>query len=116
MNKLLSIALLGTALSLTACGGDSDSSGSSEPIQFQGLSNCEIIGNNIIVRSFSGSCLVKKPNINEGKTFSLSCQDLTLPGGPVNARFSIKTTEDADIKSIENDIQTFNKYSYTCSR
>lgn len=119
MNKFVSVLVLGCALALSACGGDSDSSGSSsssEPIQFQGLNDCPIVNNNITVRSYDRGCLVKKSNINKGKTFALSCQDFTVPGGPQNARFSIKTTTDADIGSIERDIKTFDKYTYTCQR
>lgn len=118
MNKIVNVLLMGSVLTLAACGGDSDSSGGSSsdstPPQFRGLPNCAIVDNNIVVERFGQGCLVKRSNINNGKTFSLSCQDFTLPGGPVNARFQIRTTEDGDIDAIGKDIETFGKYSYTC--
>ncbi|MGP4863426.1 hypothetical protein ACTXGK_04440 [Psychrobacter sp. T6-5] len=117
MNKFFSVLVLGSALVLSACGGDSDSSGSygsSEPVQFQGLSNCAISGNTITVNEIGRGCLVKKSNINNGKKFSLSCQIVgTPPRGYAN--FSIITTKDGDGDEIKRDIESANgKYDYVC--
>lgn len=87
MNKLLSVMLLGATVGLTACGGDSDSSGSSNneiiPAKFQGLPNCvvdedsfEINQKHFIINESnndSPTCLAKVPNLNNGRTFALAC-------------------------------------------
>lgn len=118
MNKFVSVLVLGSALALSACGGDSDSSGSygsSEPIQFQGLSNCAISGNTITVNELGRGCLVKKSNINNGKKFSLSCRISGLPPRDV-ANFNIGYTNDGDGKEIKSDIESNpnGKYDYVC--
>ncbi|WP_435978610.1 hypothetical protein [Psychrobacter sp. DM4] len=120
MNTLVNVLLMGSVLALAACGGDSDSSGSygssEEPIQFQGLSNCQINGNTITVDEISRGCLVKKSNINNGKRFSLSCQVVgTSPRAFAN--FIIRTTDDGDINEIDRDIENNpnGKYKYVCN-
>ncbi|WP_367103313.1 hypothetical protein [uncultured Psychrobacter sp.] len=54
MNKLMGVFLLGTALSLTACGGDSDSSGSNysgkdttPTTPDNGQNTCDVVGNTV---------------------------------------------------------------------
>lgn len=117
MNKFVSVLVLGSALALSACGGDSDSSGSygsSEPAQFQGLSNCVSNGNTITVNELGRGCLVKKSNINNGKKFLLSCRVVGTPPRAY-ANFSIVTTKDGDSNEVKRDIESANgKYDYVC--
>lgn len=125
MNKKLSVVLLSAALGLSACGGDSDSSGSSSSsggAQLDGLSNCNITGNIITVNSIGSStasrCVVKKPNINNGKKFSLSCQIFGLPNlpGGQTARFSILSESGGDADDVKRDIERNpnGRYAYDC--
>ena len=113
MNKFISVLVLGSAFALSACGGDSDSSGSSRvddtPLELRGLLACETEGNRIIVERFRQACSVKKPDLNKGKIFSLEC-DVS------DTQFSIKAAENADIDSIKDDIEIspFGKYNYQC--
>ena len=120
MNRIVGVFLLGAVVSLSACGGDSDSSGSyssSNPDQFNELSSCKIVGNNIIVDNI-GSCLVKKSNINNGKKFSLSCQIRGLPNlpGGQTPRFGISSEKGGDPEAVKRDIERNpnGKYSYEC--
>ncbi len=140
MNKLLSIVLLGTALSLTACGGDSDSSGSSNnneviPTKFQGLPNCVIGNSSLINQDFfrinvstdgSPTCLVKVPDLNNGRTFSLACRNDSINDETIFA-YQIGGDSRDDLDSIGDDIQAFvdyleddsattsdSKYGYQC--
>lgn len=121
MNKFVSVLMLGSALALSACGGDSDSSGSynsSQPSDFNGLSNCATQGNEIFVREvnkFTGtrlnrSCLVSKPDLIDGRTFSLECE--IDPNG--NYLFAIKSSSNRDSQVIKNDIENSNRYKYKC--
>lgn len=84
-NKLLSILLLGTALSLTACGGDSDSSGSSTstskptapspkptPPSKPTVAKCKSEGKNVYVPN-GGTCTFSIPKVNEGRESSYEC-------------------------------------------
>lgn len=114
MNKLIGMFLLGSALSLTACGGDSDSSGSSNnnstPIQFQGLPNCAISDANITVEQYSRGCLVKGSKLISGRTFSLKCETRLQ-----ETLFPIVALSDRDAKAVKDDIENFNgKYTYIC--
>ncbi len=115
MNKLVGVFLLGAAVSLTACGGDSDSSGSSNnvtPRDFLGVPNCAIAGNSIVVKEFGQGCLVKKSNLNKGKTFKLTCSNV-----PVKGSYIITTVGNGnDAESVKKDIESIsgNKYLYTC--
>lgn len=120
MNKIVNVLLMGSVLTLAACGGDSDSSGSygsSDSDRFDGLSNCNIIGNSISVNTLS-ECLIKKPNINNGKKFALRCQIFgspSLPGGQT-ARFSIVSASGGDADEVKRDIERNpnGKYTYDC--
>lgn len=115
----MGIVLVGTALSLAACGGDSDSSGyyngsvlppaSIEPPQILALPPCVIEGRTIIVPRFTQGCSVKKPDLNVGRIFSLSCD--------VNpAQLDIEAALNADIQSVKTDIEIspLGKYAYEC--
>lgn len=123
MNKFVSIVMLGSALVLSACGGDSDSSGSgsynsSQPSEFNGLSNCATQGNDIFVREvnkftstrLNRSCLVSKPDLIEGRTFSLGCE-IDSNG---NGLFAINSSSKQDSQVIKNDIESSGKYEYKC--
>lgn len=122
MNKFTSVLVLSCALALSACGGDSDSSGSystSPSLGFNGLSNCATQGNEIFVREvnkFTGtrynkSCLVSKPDLIDGETFSLECE-IDSKGDYL---FSIKSPSNRESKVIKNDIESSNgKYEYKC--
>lgn len=125
MNKQLSVVLLGAALALVACGGDSDSSGSSNSsngAQLDGLSSCSIVGNIITVNNIGSSaasrCVVKRPNINNGKKFSLSCQIFGLPNlpGGQTARFTILSESGGDADDVKRDIERNpnGRYAYDC--
>ena len=113
MNKLISIFLLGSALSLTACGGDSDSSGSSNsnsrPPDFNGLLSCATEGRNIFVRQFAKECLVRKPNLINGNVFSLSCRDN-------KGIIFIRSNKESDSEIVKKDIELSptGKYAYKC--
>ena len=113
MNKFISVLVLGSALALSACGGDSDSSGSSRlddtPLELRGLLACETEGTSIIVNRYIQACLVQKPDLNKGKIFSLECN-------VSDTQFIIKAAENADIDSIKDDIEIspFGKYDYQC--
>ena len=131
MNKFVSVLVLGSVLVLSACGGDSDSSGSSsynssQPSDFNGLSNCATQGNDIFVREvnkftstrLNRSCLVSKPDLIDGRTFSLGCE-IDSNG---NQLFDIKSSSSRDSQAIKNDIESNNKndiessskYKYKC--
>ena len=140
MNKLLSIVLFGAALSLTACGGDSDSSGDSRydsetiPAKFQGLPNCEIGSNSLIEQDFfridvsnngRPTCLVKVPDLNNGRTFSLAC---TEDSTSITILNDIIEDGKSNRQSINDDIAKFvayvnddsattsdSKYGYSCN-
>ena len=113
MNKLLSIALLGAALTLSACGGDSDSSGSNNsnitPPEFVGLFSCAIEGRNIVVKQYAKECLVRNSKLIDGKVFSLSC---TANKGII----FIKAVKKSDAEIVKRDIEINpnGKYSYEC--
>lgn len=111
MKKALTVLALGSAVLLSACGGESDSSGSASDY-LESYPACQISGNTIIVKEMSAGCRVKKPDLNKGKTFVLDCTNSIVNTRP--PEFSITTTSDGDVKSIENDIATFSKYSYSC--
>ena len=112
MNKFVSILVLGSAMALSACGGDSDSSGSNRvddtPLELRGLLACETEGKNIIARTFR-ACSVIKPDLNKGKIFSLKCNTQ-------GTRIDIKAAENADITGIKDDIELnpLGKYTYEC--
>ena len=113
MRKVLGILALGSAVLLSACGGESDSSGSASDY-LESYPACQMSGSTIIVEETRVGCRVKKPDLNNGKTFVLSCR--TYPSNIMPPEFSITTTSDGNIKSIENDISTFSKYAYSCVR
>lgn len=120
MNKLLSFILIGSALTLSACGGDSDSSGSyntsEDPVQFQGLPNCQINGTTINVDELGRGCLVKRSNINNGKKFSLSCQIAGTPPRSIT-NFNIISSEGGNPDEVKRDIGSANgKYVYNCRK
>ncbi|MDA5132184.1 MULTISPECIES: hypothetical protein [Psychrobacter] len=95
MNKLLGVLLLGSTLSLTACGGDSDSSGSSytgsnsapttpntQPTTppKPSIAKCKSEGNNVYVPR-EGTCTFAIPNVNGGKESSYECSGNTVTLG-----------------------------------
>lgn len=134
--------MLSCALALSACGGDSDSSGSSNnneviPAKFQGLPNCVVDGDSFLIEqdffiidksnNSSPTCLVKVPDLNNGRTFSLSCRDDVINGLTL-FDYQIGGDSRDDLRSIGDDIQEFinyleddnattsnSKYGYLCN-
>ncbi|WP_457857030.1 hypothetical protein [Psychrobacter pulmonis] len=95
MNKLLGVLLLGSTLFLTACGGDSDSSGSSYTGSNSAPTNpntkpttppkptiakCKSEGKNVYVPR-EGTCTFAIPNVNGGKESSYECSGNTVTLG-----------------------------------
>lgn len=95
MNKLISVLLLGTALSLTACGGDSDSSGSTTskttstdttptpttPTNTQ----CNVEGANVYVPN-EGSCNFSISSFNDGDSQTYTCNGSSVNVGGITGR------------------------------
>ena len=139
MNKLLGVLLLGSTLILTACGGDSDSSGDSRfeseviPAKFQNLPNCEIdkepndfnleffiIPESADFEDDTPTCLVKVPNLNNGRTFSLAC-GIDRKNEIVIIYSEVSEDGKGNLQSISDDIDKYNdpktntsKYGYIC--
>ncbi|MEN6670593.1 hypothetical protein AAJP47_09475 [Psychrobacter sp. B38] len=141
MNKFVGVLVLGSALALSACGGDSDSSGSSNnneiiPAKFLGLPNCVVDKDSFTIKqdfflveqsnNSSPTCLVKVPDLNNGRTFALSCNADVINDTTV---FNYQVGGDSrdDLDSIGDDIQEFidyleddnattsdSKYGYLC--
>lgn len=98
MNKLVSVMLLGTALTLSACGGDSDSSGNSNntndnPVTPTTPTNpttpttpttptatCATTGSSPVKISVpnNSSCTFSIPNLIEGTVQTYKCNNGTL--------------------------------------
>lgn len=124
MNKLMSTFVLGIAVSLTACGGDSDSSGSSNnnetiPAKFQGLSSCVVDKDSFVIEQdyfivdrstgTTPTCLVKVPDLNNGRTFSLSCKTNFIDD-TTEFHYEVGGDSRDDIDSIGADIQKYINY------
>ncbi len=95
-NKLLSVLLLGAALGLTACGGDSDSSGSTNvtptdpkpkpPIITPPATTttCQTTATDITVPNNS-SCTFSLPKYNSGAISTVTCNNGTVSLGGITA-------------------------------
>lgn len=112
MNKFVSVLVLGSALALSACGGDSDSSGSYDPAA--GLPSCNTSGNTIIVTQFGQGCSVTKPDLNDGNRFGISCEQKYSNGQTIES-YEVTTRVDGDPDSVIDDINSYNSgYDYVC--
>lgn len=118
MNKFTSVLMLSCALALSACGGDSDSSGSSGSYDpTVGLDSCAIRYNIITVSAFDvRACSVTKPDINNGKRFGLSCKNRENSEGELMSLFSITSAAGGNKETVKNDIESYplDKYIYIC--
>lgn len=99
MNKFVSVLVLGSALVLSACGGDSDSSGSDPVLRSTpkpkptptlpisatcpstGISPATV---NVTVPN-NGSCTYSAPVVNSGAKVTYSCSNGTLNSGGVTS-------------------------------
>ena len=112
MRKVLGILALGSAVLLSACGGESDSSGSYDPAG--GLLPCDISGNTIIVTQYGAGCSVTKPDLNDGNRFGISCEH-TYSNGYMMESFEVTTKADGNPDSVIDDINSYNTgYDYVC--
>ena len=102
MNKFLSVLVLGSALALSACGGDSDSSGSDNNTPAKPTTptapatptkptsaTCISTGTspatvNVTVPN-NGSCTYSAPVVNSGAKVTYSCSNGTLNSGGVTS-------------------------------
>lgn len=99
MNKLMGIFLLGTALSLTACGGDSDSSGSNTPAipttpatptkpttptKPNNGDACVSNGNEVLVTT--KGCNYSNSSMNNGASIKYTCMDGRVSNGSITAK------------------------------
>lgn len=117
MNKFVSVLVLGSALALSACGGDSDSSGSGSYDPTVGLDSCAIRYNIITVSAFDiRGCSVTKPDINNGKRFGLSCKNRENSEGELKSYFSITSAPGGNKENVKDDIESYplGKYIYIC--
>lgn len=89
MNKFFSVLVLGSALALSACGGDSDSSGSNNDTPDlptnPTLATCASTGIspatvNVTVPN-NGSCTYSASVVNSGAKVTYSCSNGTLNAG-----------------------------------
>lgn len=121
--------VLGAALGLSACGGDSDSSGDSRfeseviPAKFQGLPNCVVdkdsfnidqdfflIPESMRPGNDTPTCLVKVPNLNNGRTFSLACGPDLKNNDETSIYYQISEDMKGDLRSIGDDIAKYIQY------
>ena len=116
MNKLLGLSILGFAMLLAGCGGDSDSSGNkknierSEEFYFGHLSSCTI-NNGVIVATSLPGCTVQTSKLNKGQKFSLSCSRLNQ----TKALYRVKALATGDLNSVERDLEERKHFQYTCA-
>ncbi len=91
MNKVMSVLLLGAALGLTACGGDSDSSGSytgTDTPPTPAIKQCKSEGTNVFVPNDS-SCTFAIPSVNSGVAQTYTCSNGRVSLGTVSAGNSL---------------------------
>ena len=112
MNKFLGVALLGAALGLTACGGDSDSSGSTAVVPANPTptnptptnptptnpttTTCQTSGTDITVPN-NGSCTFSLPKYNSGAISTATCSNSRVTVGSITAGNGI-TLNDFTVK------------------
>lgn len=98
MNKLLGVMTVGLALTLAACGGDSDSSGTPTYNGSNGGgtvtpdspqdTTCPAVGTTVTVPN-NDSCTFSIPNFNSGAELTYTCVDGRVSQGGISAGGSL---------------------------